>query len=457
MGDPATRDAYRFGAFELDPARRTLTRAGQPVALTPTVLDVLVHLVENAGRVVSKDELLEAVWPGRLVEETNVKQTVFTLRRALAAGGGGEALIANESRRGYRFEASVERVARSPGGGPETPAAIIPATLAKGRAGRHRIWIGLGVLAMLVVAGLEWLATRSPAKAGSTVVLADFDNRTGQAVFDRTLEDLLRIDLSQSPFVNLVSEKQARQTLELMRRPAEAPITAAVAQEICVRNNGDAIVVGGIGALGARYVITLSATDCSGLRQIAAVKAEVVGSEAVAPAIDKLIARVRAKLGESRRSIDAYNVPLLREQTASLQALKAYSEAKALYDRGHLIEAIALDRHAVELDPGFSAAYANLGVIYVSLYDDARSAFYLRKAYALRDGVNERAKLQTIALYAQFVSRDYQQAIQNFQLWTTIYPRDVVAWSNLANAEDYFGRHAQAVADGQRALALEPS
>ena len=431
-----------------------MSRDGTVLPLTPTVIDVLIHLASNAGRVVTKDELLEAVWPDRVVEEANVKQAVFTLRKAL--GAEGEGVIATVPGRGSRFTASLDPAPDPlPAAKPTPSAARAPA--ARSAMTTWRIGALLALAAAGFCAAVLWSGRARPVPgAGRTVVLADFDNLTGDAVFDRTLTDLLRVDLSQSPYVNVVSEKQAQETLKLMTKSADLPLTAVIAEEICQRNNGDAVVRGEIAALGARYLITLTATDCSGAQSIAAVKAEVTGREGVAPAIDRLIAAVRSKLGESPRSIARFNVPLVSEQTASLDALKAYSEAKWLFDHGELAEAIPLDRHAVALDPRFSAAYANLGVIYVALYDDRRSVENFAKAYALRDTLNEREKLRITALYAQFASKDYNQAIANYRLWTEIYPQDAVAWSNLANAEDYIGEHFQAVADGKRALALRP-
>jgi DNA-binding winged helix-turn-helix (wHTH) protein/tetratricopeptide (TPR) repeat protein len=442
-------DLYAFGAFQLDTRRRRLSRDGAPLTLTPTAIEVLVHLVRNAGRVVTKDELLGAVWPGRVVEEANVKQAVFTLRKAFGAEGGG--LIATVPGRGYRFTADVRSQSAE-------AAASAAAPSPPGRvSGRWRVGALLALAAIAVASLIAWQWRRHPAASpGRTVVLADFDNRTGDAVFDRTLTNLLRVDLSQSPFLNVVSEKQARQTLTLMTKPEDQPVTPALAEEICARNNGDAVVQGAIAALGARYLVTLTATDCSGVETIATGKEEVTGREAVAPAIDRLIADVRARLGESRRSITRFNVPLVSEQTASLDALEAYSEAKWLFDHGRLAEAIPLDRRAIDLDPRFSAAYANLGVIYVALYDERRSIENFSRAYALRGTANEREKLRITALYDQFATKDYGQAILNYQVWTEIYPQDAIGWSNLANAEDYIGRHAQAVVDGRRALTLRP-
>lgn len=438
---------YVFGPFRLDPLQRRLTRGDAELTVTPTVLDVLIHLVRNPGRVVTKDELLDAVWPGRIVEEANVKQAVFTLRKLL--GADGERMIVTVPGRGYRF---VEPV--MPAGEVAQPHA--PA--APQSPWRLAMWAAAACAVLAAGAGTAWFwRAPTPPVQSRAVVLADFENRTGDTVFDHALANLLRVDLSQSPFLNVISDAQTQHTLALMTRPRDTPVTVTLAEEICARNNADAVLRGGIASLDARYLLVLTATDCTGAHSFAAEKDEVDGKAAVAPALDRLIARVRARLGESDTSIAKFNVPLVGEQTASLEALKAFSEAQYVFNHGHPADAIPLDRHAIELDPKFSAAYSSLGVIYVALYDQKQATENISKAYALRDGINERARLGVTALYHQVVTGDFREAIRNFQVWTEIYPQDVIGWSNLANAEDYIGQHSQAIADGKRALALQPA
>jgi predicted Zn-dependent protease len=234
-------------------------------------------------------------------------------------------------------------------------------------------------------------------------------------------------------------------------------VTPALGAEICARNNGDTLIQGGVTAFGARYLLTLTASDCASGQTLAAEKAEIAGREAVISAMDGLIAKLRARLGESRRSIRRFDVPLLPEKTASLDALKVYSDAKWLFDRGRIAEAIPLAVHAAELDPTFPAAYTLLGVGYASLNDMTKSEQALDRAYALRPLMSERGRLQVEALRAQLVTQDYDAAIRALRLQTAIYPREAVAWANLANAEDFVGQSPGAVADGQRALALRPA
>ena len=463
-GSQADEELYAFGPFRVDPSRRRLTRGAEALTLTPTVFDVLLHLVARPGRVVTKDELLDAVWQGRTVEESNVKQAVFTLRRIL--GPEGPQTIVTAPGRGYRFAAPVWREPRndaieplSPPADPfqQTPAVAEPTAFDAPKRRRWPLFAAPAILLVALSGWWIWSRTRPPAPVGRTVVLADFDNRTGDAVFDRSLANLLRVDLGQSPFLTVVSERQSQATLALMKKPGDSPVTPPLAAEICARNNGDATIQGGVAAFGARYLLTLTASDCASGQTLAAEKAEVAGREAVISAMDALIARLRARLGEPRRSIRRFDVPLLPEKTASLDALKVYSDAKWLFDRGHIAEAIPLAVHATELDPTFPAAYTLLGVSYASLNDMTKSEAALDRAYALRPLMSERGRLQVEALRAQLVTHDYDAAIRAMRLQTAIYPREPVAWANLANAEDFVGQSTRAIADGLRALALQPA
>jgi|GEM_PF-3179077 len=115
---------YQFGAFEVDPARRQLRRDGMTIALRPTVFDVLVYLVENPGRLVTKQELFEAVWPGRIVEEANISQAIFKLRKAL----GDERIVVTAPGQGYRFTATVASNRNAPLATPDTASVLAVAT-----------------------------------------------------------------------------------------------------------------------------------------------------------------------------------------------------------------------------------------------------------------------------------------------------------------------------------------
>jgi tetratricopeptide (TPR) repeat protein len=291
----------------------------------------------------------------------------------------------------------------------------------------------------------------------AAIILADFQNRTHDTVFDHTLDDVLRADLGQSPFVTVIPDKEARDILALMKQPANAILTPNLAEEVCERANADTVLDSALDAVGAHYILTLTASDCSGRRVFATVKADAMGRDAVVPALDRLIGGLRHRLGESAGSIDRFNVPLAPEKTASLDALKAYSEGLWLSEHGRRQEAIPNFKHALDLDPGFAAPYVSLAAIYAGTNADTLAADAISHAYRLRDGLNEGQKLGLLTLYNQFYKRDFNAMATTLELWTSIYPTDARAWNNLANVANVLGRYDQGVEAGRRAVALHPA
>jgi DNA-binding winged helix-turn-helix (wHTH) protein/tetratricopeptide (TPR) repeat protein len=448
---------YAFGPFLLDPIRRSLTRDGMPVALTPKAFDTLCYLAENPGRVVSKDELLSALWPGRVVEESNISQTIFTLRKALGDGGDAARFIVTAPGRGYRFTAEVGLESWRPPAREPDPA--MPVKPPPARHGRH-IAAVLAVLAVLAVAaGAALLIWRSPTPAAgdTAIVLVEFQNATTDPAFDRVLAKALEVDLAQSPFLKILTEQQVQDTLGLMLRPKGEALTAATAQEVCARNQGRAVIDGAIAALGRKYLLTLTAADCVSGKALDAEKEEADSKETVVPALDRLAGRIRSRLGESAASLAKFDAPLLPEKTASFDALKAYSEARALYEHGNRTEAIGMFQHAIELDPNFVMAYADLAAVYGSMHEERLDIANITKAYALRDTVNERQKFFILARYHRSVTKDLNETVRTYRLWTETYPQDASPWSSLASTETWLGDYGPAIDAGKRGLALGPT
>ena len=440
---------YAFEAFLLDPTRRTLTRAGEAVALTPTLFDALLYLVEHPGGVVTRDQLLDAIWPRKTVDAANVSQTIFTLRRALAAAGAPDPLIATAPGAGYRFACSVEvRTGKTAPGAIQLPRAAVSRD--------WRVWaLAAVVLALCGAGGAAWLWRPSPgAPTRNLVVLDGFQNLAHDPQFDQTLQMATQIDLQQSPYVQVLSQQQIADTLTLMTRPPDTALTPAVAREVCARNNGAAVVDGAVAQVGDRYLLTLTATDCSGGSTIAADKAEVERRDDLLPSLDQLVGQLRGRLGEPLDSIRRFNAPLLQRRTASLAALQAYSQAFDDFTHGKRMEAIPLFQHAIALDPSFSAAYADLAVVYNNLDQDNLAIAAITKAYALRSAAGERQQLVISARYNTFVTGDIPEGLRIYRSWAQLYPNDASAWSNLSNKETWIGQYALAIEDGRHALTL---
>jgi DNA-binding winged helix-turn-helix (wHTH) protein/tetratricopeptide (TPR) repeat protein len=442
---------YEFGRFRLDPTRRTLTANSAPVELSPTVFDTLLYLVENPGRVVTKAELMNAVWSRKVVADSNITQTIFTLRKALAATGEAESYVATHPGQGYRFAAPVVvqtahgKDAAAPGPGP-------------GSRRRVRLLAGVAVAILIGVgawAGAQLWVHRAP-PARRLVVLGDFANLTGEPLIERTFAEATRSELLQSPYLSVLSDTRMKDTLALMTRPPDAPTTATVLQEVCARNNGLAVVHGALGRVGARYLVTLGADDCANGEPIAAERAEATGRDDLLPALDRLTRALRGKLGESAASVTDFSVPLVKARTASFEALKAYSEARFDVEHGKRTDAIPLYRYAITLDPTFAAAHAELAVVFYNLKQTPDAVAEITAARRSMNGVDPRERLAIANAYNAIVDRDAEAGLQIFRTSSQVFPNDAEAWANLANQETWLGEPQAAIEPARRALALEP-
>ncbi len=192
-----------------------------------------------------------------------------------------------------------------------------------------RILVPAAVLVSVALIGGGLYYYRShrtkPLTDKDTIVLSDFDNKTGDPVFDDTLKQGLSVQLEQSPFLDLVSDRKVNQTLKLMGRPAGDRLTPEVTREVCQRTGSKAMLTGSIAELGSQYVIGLKAVNCSTGDVLAEAQEQAAGKEAVLKALDAAALSMRSKLGESLSSVQKYATPVEEATTPSLEALKAYS------------------------------------------------------------------------------------------------------------------------------------
>jgi DNA-binding winged helix-turn-helix (wHTH) protein len=484
------RTFYEFGSFRIDPDHRLLLRENQPVPLQPKAFDILLVLIRNQEEVVLKDDLLKTVWPETFVEESNLAQNIFVLRKALGDAKGENRYIVTVPGRGYRFAEKVRFVGEEliaedrtvfaesrPHVSAMRGANSAAAALEAGTDGlvvethtRSRMVItdetavavqtapaGIStrvkalVLAALALAALAayFYMHRTPESASKltskdTVVLADFSNSTGDPVFDGTLRQGLSAQLDQSPFLNLLSDRRTGQTLALMGKPKDARLTDELAQEVCQRAAAAAVLDGSIAQIGARYLLTLKALDCSSGEPLTNTEAVADDKNHVLDALGKIAAETRSKLGESLASVQKYDVSPQDVTTPSLEALKAYT--LAMKERNAPGSDFNLTRQlfqrAIDLDPNFAMAYAQLGVVYFNLGQTLRGSENLRKAYQLRG----REKFYIASHYDEHVMGDLESAHHNFELWAQLYPRDADAPANLGVIALFLGDYDKVLA-----------
>ena len=290
-----------------------------------------------------------------------------------------------------------------------------------------------------------------------TIVLGDFSNSTGDPVFDDALRQALAADLTQSPFLNLLSDNGIRQTLRLMGRQPNEKLTPEVSQELCQRVGSKAYLAGSIAALGNTYVVGLDALNCQTSEVLAREQARAGSKEHVLTALDQAARKLRSDLGESLVSVQKYDVPLDQVTTSSLEALKAYSlGTKAFHEQGPAAD-IPYEKQAIELDPNFASAYEGLGIDYADLGETGLIHEYLTKAYELRERTSEREKLDIAANYYLYVTGDLEQANQTFELLKESYPRDGAAYSNLGYDCVLVGQYEKSAMLMRTALDLNPN
>jgi tetratricopeptide (TPR) repeat protein len=322
-----------------------------------------------------------------------------------------------------------------------------------------RIALPIVTVALIVAGGFYYRSRQSNRLTDNdSVVLADFDNKTGDSVFDGTLKQGLSVQLEQSPFFDFVSEPKINETLKLMGRASGERLTPEVAREICLRTGSKAMIAGSIAGLGTEYVIGLKATNCNSGQILAETQQQAATKEMVLKALSQAAVSLRGELGESLSSVQKYATPLEEATTPSLDALQAYSLAvNDIVVKDDNPAAMLQLQRAVRLDPKFATAYGFLGVIYRNLGESTLATENIRKAYELRERVSEREKLALESFYHQIVTGDMEKARRFYELWAQTYPHDFIPPTNLCVIAITLGQHDKALAEAREALRLEPA
>jgi eukaryotic-like serine/threonine-protein kinase len=340
-----------------------------------------------------------------------------------------------------------------------TASSAIPGQTLGRSASRLGVILAAVVIVALAVAGFLYYRFRKPARLTDkdVIVIADFANTTGDPVFDSTLKEALAVDLEQSPFLNVLTDRSLSETLKLMGRTPDQRVTQDVGREVCLRTGSKALLAGSIASLGSHYAIVLKAMNCHTGDVLGAAKAEAENREKILQTMGEAAATLRSKLGESLASVQKFDKPLDQATTPSLEALQAYTEGDRLAREKGDTDALPLLKRAVELDPNFARAYASLGVRYNNLGQASLAIENLRKAYELRDRVSEREKYYIACAYFTLVTGELEKAIQQYELWIRDYPRDYVAETNLGVNYFTMGQFERAAAVTREALRLEPA
>src|SRR5580692_11471007 len=456
---------FTFADVEVREREFCIVKAGELLPVEPKAFRVLLLLLRSPHRLVTKDELLDAVWSDCAVTDNSLARCVALLRRSLGDDTREPRFIATVPTVGYRFLCDV-KVVEDGFAGPDAAGlpqprdsnefaplpgspgveATPPAAGERSKRWKVIVPIAAAVLALLV-AGYFYFHRGPKLTDKDTILLADFTNTTGDAVFDDTLKTALEVSLRQSPFLSVLSDFDVTKTLQQMTRPTGTRLTPEVARELCLRAGSKAYIAGSIDSLGKEYVLGLKAVNCQSGDALTEEQVTAASKEKVLDALGEVASKLRGELGESLVTVRKFDVPLAQATTSSLEALKEYS---VLSDpsRVHTLRAI-------ELDPNFAMAYLSMGVGYASAGDDARASEYLTKAFQLREHASEWEKLFIAMSYYRGVTGELDKASDAGQQMNESYPGQTLN-GDLGQVYMDQGEYEKAAEVTRQSLRLDP-
>ena len=478
----ARSDLFSFGAVLYEMATGALPFHGEssaviceaimnraPVSVVRLNHHVPLKLEDIINRALEKDRELRYQHASDMRSELQRLKRDTETGRAIAASSGTVAVAQESSSEVAQPSVSQPTVAQPPSPASSSSAVLSPAPsssalkVAEVPVVGGKLWKILVpaavVLVAVAIAGGFYFRSRQGTHRlteKDTIVLADFANTTGDAIFDDTLKTALSVSLRQSPFLNVLSDSEVAKTLKLMTRPADTKLTPEVAHELCQRAGSRAYIAGKVGGLGNEYVLGLKAVNCHSGDALAEEQVTVASKEKVLDALGEAASKLRSELGESLATVQKFDVPLEQATTSSLEALKAYSLGqKAKNEKGYAA-ALPYHQRAIQLDPNFAIGYSQVGSDYYSLSEPGRASEYSAKAFQLREHASEREKLTIAAFYYLNVTGELDKAAQTIQEEIENYPRESSSHRRLGIVFSAQGQYEKAAEITRQAVRLAP-
>ena len=435
----------RFGIFEVNLRSGELRKQGVRIKLQEQPFLVLKVLLGRPGEIATREELRSKIWSADTFVDfdSSLNTSINKLREALGDSAENPRFIETVPRRGYRFIAPVT-------GDDRKAATLTPA---------WKIVVPVTLVAVAVLAGGLFWRTRQGRRLTDkdTIILGDFTNSTGDAIFDGTLREGLSVELEQSPFLSLVSDEQVHEALRMMRQESTARLTPEIVREICQRTSSAAALEGSIALIGSRYNLILKAISCADGNVLASAESQANDKSHVLDALGKVASEMRSKLGESLSTLQKYNTPLEQATTPSIEALQSYSLGFRAVLANDNAEALSFFQRATELDPNFAMAYVGLGYVYSGLGEPSLAVENFKKAYDFRGRVSEREKLVIESAYYWIAIGDLEKARQTEEVQEQTYPRDEWPPNDLSIIYHQIGEHEKALAEAQEAVRRDPT
>ena len=309
----------------------------------------------------------------------------------------------------------------------------------------------------LVVGGWLFRSRKAhPLTDKDSIVLADFTNTTGDAIFDDTLKTALNVSLRQSPFLNVLSDSEVAKGLQQMTRAASTKLTPEVTRELCLRSGSKAYLAGSIASLGSQFVVGLKAVNCQSGDTLVEEQVTAASKEKVLDALGEAASKLRGELGESLATVQKFDVPLAEATTSSLEALKEYSLSQKALNEKSSAAALPYAQRAIELDPNFALGYLAVGLDYSSLNEAGRAREYFSKAFQLREHAHGREKLAITATYYKDVTGELDKAAQTYQEEIESYPREPEPYGFLGIVYSALGQYEKAAEVARQIMPRAP-
>jgi DNA-binding winged helix-turn-helix (wHTH) protein/tetratricopeptide (TPR) repeat protein len=483
MGAMPTRSILKFGPFEVDTSVGELRKDGVRIPIQEKPLRVLAALLERQGELVTRAELHQHLWQGETFVDfdTGLNTAVRKLRSTLGDESESPRYIETLPKRGYRFLAAVEFVNGATGAHPGLVqgATSLPITHgakngvdrssapATGAAAlRIRLWLGrvaLLVAAMLItVSGVvAWLTYSRPVysfNSQDSVLIANFENQTGDPRFDQALETAFTVSMEQSRHANIFPRAKLGSVLALMGKTPDERITAALGREICQRENIRGLITASITRTGEEYALSAELIDPQSGETVRSYSERSYGEGHILDALDVIASDIRRDLGETLYQIHENSKPLPQVTTASLDALREYADGAALWHQGKYEDAVTLFRAAIIADPDFAMAHAALGNAYYSfVYNDSpKGDEEYQKALALTSRTTDRERMYIEVNYVDSQGH-YNEADRLYQAYLQRYPDDWTILGNYARLLRTHGRADEAIDRYQEMLRVVPN
>jgi DNA-binding winged helix-turn-helix (wHTH) protein/tetratricopeptide (TPR) repeat protein len=465
----ASPSSIRFGIFTLELTTGELKKNGLRVRLAPQPSKVLVFLAGRAGEIVTREEIRDHIWSNETFVDFDkgMNFCIKQIRTALRDDAEQPTYIETLPRRGYRFITPVEAVVDAEkrdgdglreGRSPDSDIALKtehPAAWFRNR----RAWVLLASAASLLffVYGSFYRVRTLNFPDRGWIVIAAFENRTGEPIFDGTVESALQRELSESRFVSVLPEERIQDALWLMKKSRNTRLEPDVAREVALRDGSTSLVLTGrVEKLGHTYLLSTSLIQPENGLVKRSLSEEAADQDAIVPAVRRLAKRVRDTVGETDSQISKGNEVLEKATTPSLRALQFYSKGIAFINRDEWSSGTEMLKRAVEEDPDFASAHVYLAHCYANAGKDKEATTHFDRAFELASSTTDRERYFILGSYYGFKG-DSARAIDAYDVLVQIFPDDFWGVNNLAFELMGAGRQEDALPYVVRRAELRPN